>query len=305
MSPKRKQDLVELEEIPASPSQSESEDEEVVAINTSKVTFSTILSRILNSKLPESLEQPGYLLAFKEYLDNQAGVEAEIQNLLPGILKVVKVWANNMKRASKKGVEEYLEGCDKLLGITYRMSLIAPQMNMLNNLLNDFKNNLSFTKEEYSSLLSRIIPSTSAMTAHSQMEPVGAPLSKKPRLCLDSDEEIDLDDPVRSAIRSGYPISKTYSSILTNTQGKSVILKSEDQWNEYYMEIKVWKSKNLVGVNTWQEKVEAMRKKMVFHFSDKNTSLMTSLGQLEKVVKQSLLEKGARWAANRYGGWNR
>jgi hypothetical protein len=274
-------------------------------VNDSQIKFLTIMSKILNSSLPISMNHPGYLLAFKEYLENQETLAADIENLLPHFLKVVKLWSNNMQRAKKKGVEEYLESCKTQLAVTYQMSLPAPIMRRLSNLLQDFKTNLVFTEEDLCSLVSTRITSISSMTARTQTERVGAHSSKKPRLCMDSEDELDPEEVDQIQTQSNLPTSRTYSTISTKNRGQPILLKLEDSWKDYHVEIKLWRSKDLVDAKDWKDKLNRMKKKIQFHFSENNTSMMQCLGQIERDVKQSLLQKGARWEINKYDGWKK
>lgn len=280
------------------------ESEEELELNEELVENAFYL--ILGNSPLLSSRHPGYLLAFLEYLTKEK--DPLVEPLLAPLEKILTVWINSKKRITKKvGVLAYLKNLDDLLGITFRTLLSAKTMKKLRELLAIFKEEVNFTEEELSSLVSTKITSMSSTTVPSRTKRAGVGGSKRQRLCLDSDEEIDLPEDAPCATRSDLPTYKTYSSTLAYSGGEQYILKSEDKWNDCYIELKIWRSKDLADVtqSDWETRTRKVRKVMKFHFSENNTSINAHLKGIEEGVKQCLLKKGAQWEQNRFNSWKK
>nr|QOD39578.1 NS2 [uncultured densovirus] len=279
-----------VEEEERSESEVSSDEEEAERLFGVK-TMEEIIQVILTSSLPLSSKHVGYLLAFHDYLET----EGACKEVLPHLWKVILTWNNASKTSLKIGAIAYLRSLDSLLGVTYRTSFPAETVRELNSSLTIFLETLDFTSADLSSLVKTRITSTSSTTARSQRKRVGAAGSNKRKLCLDSDEEIDLPIHGPSVIPSQLPTSKTFSFTTAMMKGIPHILKSEDQWNDYLVKVQLWRSKDLKDVTDWQTKSHRVRKTIQFHFSEKNGTIGGHLSGLEDAVRQSL-EKKAKWA---------
>jgi hypothetical protein len=289
---------------------SESETEELEnSLSKEDLNVQHLIFKIVQNNPPLSNTHPGYLLAFHDYLqNNQVKDYPYVQEALPHLFKIVQIWQNSIKRIKKsQSVLVYLNSLHDLTGITFQTSLSAKIMTRLLGLLNIFKESFEFTKEDLSSLVSTRITSTSSTTVRSRTKGAGASGSSKRKLCMDSDEEIDLPSEGPCATRSDLPTYRTYSSTSAYKGGKPYILKSEDTWNDYMMKIQLWKSKDLKDVyqSDWQTKAKRVRKTMIFHFSEKNTSISVPLRGIEEAVRQSLEKKNAQWEENKYVAWKK
>nr|QOD39518.1 NS2 [uncultured densovirus] len=271
-----------------------------------KWTMKELLHLIVNSQLPLSKNEPGYIYMFHEYLEISEEVTEEIQALLPSFKKIIRVWLNQQKKAKTLGAYEYLTSCSGLLGVTFQTSFSAEAMETLKELLTSFQTEMTPTSEDCSSLVLTKPISTLSTIVASPPVVVDARGSRKRKLCMESEDEDDLSDDDLYVINSLYPTSRTFSSISRKKDGEPIILKLEDEWKEYQMKLQLWRSKDLKDSKDWKDKANKVHKTMILNFDGQgNKKLMTALGDVEEVVKQYLKKGGARRETQQYGGWKK
>ena len=228
-------------------------EEEVETEEKIKITFATILWKILQNQLPLSETHPGYLLGFVNLLESEENLHPEIENSLYGFQKVAKIWNNNIGKASKKGVIEYLESCKTLTGNLFATSFDSKAMESIKTFLIAY-NEMDITKEDCSRYVEKILTSTSSMTAHSAMAHAGATGTKKQKLMGLIVDEIDVHiDEILVEIEP-QPTFKTYSSITARKDGSLYIRKLEDKWNEYTAKVTIYRRQDLMDCPKSSEK---------------------------------------------------
>jgi len=264
------------------------------------LTMKDVLKEILNNQHPISKEEPGYLYMFSQYLD-MAETSDEVKSLIPALHRFVKTWNNNPTRAKNDGAYEFITNCTNLLGTTLATPCSVETIELLQDLLPLFQKEMNPTREDCSSCLSTMNTSTSSTTVASRPAAAAARGSKRRRLCMDSEDEDELNEDGIFAVNSNLPTSKTSSSISRRVDGRQRTLKLEDEWRECQMSLQLWRSKDLVNVKDWMEKSNLVFRKMILNFdTETNPKLMDALGVVEEVVKQYLKKNGARVVQNRY-----
>ena len=76
------------------------------------VSFSQMFNRVLNSRPPLSKTHPGYLLGLVN-LASENVLPEKLETFLRGLERAAKLWNNNIGRASRKGVLEYILSCQR------------------------------------------------------------------------------------------------------------------------------------------------------------------------------------------------
>ena len=128
-----------------------------------EIKFDAILRRILTNDQQLSTAHPGYLQGFINFLQDQE-LSAELENSLTGFQKIVKIWNNNIGRASKKGVIEYLQSCKSLTGSLFETYFGSKTLESIKTFLIAYKE-MDITEEDCSRYVEKILTSTSYTTA--------------------------------------------------------------------------------------------------------------------------------------------
>nr|QOD39494.1 NS2 [uncultured densovirus] len=270
---------------------SESEESEV---EEDKILFVTLLSRIIRSQPPLSQIQPGYLIGFTKFLENQDRIPAQLENCLPGLIRAAKQWQNATSNRLKKGVIEYLSSVKGLMGTWFEMSFDSRTMQSLKTLLDAYKE-MDITEEDCSNYASMETMSTSRMIAHSQTEHADATGGSKRKHSALTLEEIDEDLEDVTQDQEPSPTFKTYSSITVLKDGKYITKKLEDKWKEYMMKVTLYRKKDLLDCQNSRQKWEHRFMEMEINFEKKDV-FSQMVNQIKSEHLQNLGEKNVSWA---------
>lgn len=268
-------------------------EEEKVEKTGEKVKFISLINRIMQNQPPLSQEEPGYLLGFVKYLEQQDHLPAELENCLHGLLKTGKVWMNATSNRLKKGVLEHLTSCKGLLGSSLEMSFDLKVMQNLKTLLESFKT-MEITKEDCINYVSMVTTSTSRTTAAGATGCAGAIGGKKRKhldLMLD-ETNLDFDDVTVEVEPS--PTFPTYSSITVQKDGSYYTKKSADGWKDFLMKVTVYKREKLLDCQSARDKWNHRFMEMEVNF-DRKDSFFRTMSLMRGQVEENLNAKNVNW----------
>ena len=206
-------------------SEPESEEEMETPENTLemgevKVPFKTLLYKVLTSNPPLSETEPGYLLMFVNFLQEEDDLPVQLENLIPYLRRMGQIWNNNTQKATRLGVLEYLENAKSLTAGSFGTSFDSTTIKTLKPFLEYFRK-IGTTPEDLSKFTEKQLTSTSSTTASSATEPVGAVGGvKRKRSALATQEiEVDIDEIEHELAHS--PMWKNYISITSRREDGS------------------------------------------------------------------------------------
>nr|QOD39490.1 NS2 [uncultured densovirus] len=251
------------------------------------VPFEEIFVHLVNSE-PYAKENPGWLLKFIEYAENQEETAEipDLYNIVEAIQEIAQVWLENIHKVVNSKLSKLIKYFREAQEHIFLMSYHVEIREKLYTFAENFKDSPDYpSRETCSSLVTTMNTSILSTTARSQQVRVDAPLSRKRKIYLDSDEEEDLSDEDLFQMNSKYPTCKTSSLISTKRGDESTILELEDEWKQYRFNIRIWKSEDLKNVEP-KDHWKHAKKWMTLNFDEKNSKIMTALGAIEGELKQ-------------------
>nr|QOD39557.1 NS2 [uncultured densovirus] len=257
------------------------------------VSFSALLNRILQNNPPLSETSPGYLLGFVNMLQTEEHLPAKIENCLHGLLKAAKTWNNNIGKASKKGVIEYLESCKTLMGNLFETSFDLKTLESFKTFLTAY-NEMDITEEDCCRYVEKIATSTSCTTATSATGRVGATGGKRRKLMEPTLDEIDVQlDEIHVEVEP-QPMFKTFSSIIARKEGKQYIKRSEEKWKEYQTRVTIYRRADLMDCPKSSEKWKYKYQEMELNYNS-GSPISEMMNRIKGHHMMYLKEKNANW----------
>ena len=257
------------------------------------VTWRMLLKEILENDQPMSMEEPGYIQGLVNLMTGERDLEKDLANCLTGFTKMAQIWQNNITKATKKGVIDYLESCKGLTGILFGTSFDSTTMESLKHYLNVYKTT-NITREDCSKFAEKILTSTSSTTAAGRTARAGATGgTKRKRTALTLDEiDVDFEDLV--AEQEDVPTLKAYSSITVRRKGEYVINKSEEKWKEYNVRVTLYRKEDLLNVKEAREKWNNRFQEVQFNM-DTGDDRCSMIKKIINSVWRDQRAKGGKW----------
>jgi hypothetical protein len=258
-----------------------------------RVQFRSVLHRILESNLPLSNQNPGYLLGFLNMVKSEEEISNEIENCLPFLLKAAKTWSYNTSKASKKGVNEYLESCKGLMASSYAMCFGSTIKKSLKTLLESYKQ-IDISEEDCSKLVENLHTSMSSTTAHGATDTAGATGGKKRKhtdMTLD-EIEVDIDEIAVNLVP--LPTFKTYSSTIARKEGKQYIKRLEEPWSDFQARVTIYRTQDLLECPKSSEKWKYKYQELELNYKI-GSPLFRMMNQIKGTHMARLEAKGVVW----------
>ena len=288
-------DVEEVEE--SDREESEKEDVSDHETTAAKITFRTLLHKILQNQLPLSETHPGYLMGLLNLMESEQNLPAELENCLYGFHKIAKMWNSNTGKTQKKGVIEYLESCRSQTANLFEMCFESTTMESLKTLLNAYKET-NITEEDCCRYVERTLTCTSSTTAHTATERAGATGGKRPRLMGPTVDEIDVVIDEIPVEVEPQPTWKNYSSIMARKEGSLFIRKSEEKWNQYTARVTIYRRSDLINCPKSSDKWKHKYQEMELNY-DAGSQIWMMMNRLKGIQTQHLDQKNARWEPKR------